>query len=61
MSDIEKLLTEVQARYGSVDAFCARLHALVEDPTIELPVVDPSSTTSAPGRHRRIDEHPEAA
>ncbi|GAB2636618.1 hypothetical protein [Nocardia goodfellowii] len=31
-----RLLSEILARYGSIDAFCAYLHYLLDDPTIEL-------------------------
>ncbi|MFB8004913.1 hypothetical protein [Nocardia sp. NPDC056000] len=52
MADVRDLLREVQSRYGSVEAFCARLRATIEDPTLELPALVLPAT---PGRHRRTD------
>ncbi|MEV6071807.1 hypothetical protein AB0L82_35160 [Nocardia sp. NPDC052001] len=52
MADIRDLLREIQIRYGSVEAFCARLRALTDDPTVELPAL---ALPVSSGRHRRID------
>ncbi|WP_194820216.1 hypothetical protein [Nocardia sp. XZ_19_385] len=50
-----RLLSEILARYGSVDDFCAHLHRLLDYPTIELPSCRPNSTPSPGGRHHRHD------
>ncbi len=51
------LAAKIEARYGSLDAFCARLRASVENPTAELRrytgnwAGTESDTTD--GRHRK--------
>ncbi|WP_194820476.1 hypothetical protein [Nocardia sp. XZ_19_385] len=50
-----RLLNEILARYGSIDAFCAYLHRLLDDPTTETA---PQPIISAPapgGRHHRLE------
>ncbi|MEU6581417.1 hypothetical protein [Nocardia sp. NPDC046763] len=48
-STVHALLREILARYGSIDAFCARLYALLDPPTVVLPA---PVAASAGGRHR---------
>ncbi|MFJ9363870.1 hypothetical protein ACIRRA_05530 [Nocardia sp. NPDC101769] len=48
-STVHALLGEILARYGSIDAFCARLYALLDPPTVVLPA---AGAASAGGRHR---------
>lgn len=50
----QALISEIFARYGSIDAFCAYLRSALDAPTLELPVVSPSTG----GRHRRIEPRP---
>ncbi|MBB5916597.1 hypothetical protein BJY24_005509 [Nocardia transvalensis] len=50
-------MATIEARYGSLDAFCARLHASVDNPTDELRryTGDWTKTTAATGGgHRRL-------
>ncbi|MGW4125834.1 hypothetical protein [Nocardia sp. NPDC004711] len=48
-STAHELLAQILARYGSIDAFLARLHALLDIPT----AVHPDAVApSAGGRHR---------
>ncbi|WP_433591159.1 hypothetical protein [Nocardia sp. CA-145437] len=47
-STVHELLAQVLARYGSIDVFIARLHVLLDTPTVVLP----ASASSAGGRHR---------
>ncbi|MFC7429100.1 hypothetical protein [Nocardia tengchongensis] len=44
-----ELLAQILARYGSIDAFIARLHVLLDTPTVERPA---AVAPSAGGRHR---------
>ncbi|MFE3081699.1 hypothetical protein [Nocardia tengchongensis] len=48
-STVHELLAQVLARYGSIDVFIARLHALLDTPTVERPV---AVVPAAGGRHR---------
>ncbi|MFE2960936.1 hypothetical protein [Nocardia tengchongensis] len=48
-STAQELLAQVLARYGSIDVFIARLHALLDTPTVEHPV---AVVPAAGGRHR---------
>ena len=51
------LAAQIEARYGSLDAFCARLRASVENPTAELRRYTGSWARTGPtatgGRHRK--------
>ncbi|MFF0637566.1 hypothetical protein ACFYTS_34300 [Nocardia sp. NPDC004151] len=49
-STAHELLAQVLARYGSIDVFLARLHALLDTPTVVLPAA--LAPPSAGGRHR---------
>ncbi|MFC7429607.1 hypothetical protein [Nocardia tengchongensis] len=48
-STVHELLAQVLARYGSIDVFIARLHVLLDTPTVEPPV---AVAPAAGGRHR---------
>ncbi|MFE3002709.1 hypothetical protein ACFXG4_48085 [Nocardia sp. NPDC059246] len=48
-STVHELLAQVLARYGSIDVFIARLHVLLDTPTVERPA---AVAPSAGGRHR---------
>ncbi|MFE3103889.1 hypothetical protein [Nocardia tengchongensis] len=48
-STAHQLLAQVLARYGSIDVFIARLHALPDTPTVERPA---AVASAASGRHR---------
>ncbi|MFE3262361.1 hypothetical protein ACFXPS_43910 [Nocardia sp. NPDC059091] len=48
-STAHELLAQVLARYGSIDVFIARLHALLDTPTVVRPA---AVAPSAGGRHR---------
>ncbi|MFD6358158.1 hypothetical protein [Nocardia tengchongensis] len=48
-STVHELLAQVLARYGSIDVFIARLHVLLDTPTVVRPV---AVASSAGGRHR---------
>lgn len=49
-----ELLGEILLRYGSIDAFCDRLRAVLDAPTTVLPAVTVSvPLPGAAGRHRR--------
>ncbi|UGT44797.1 hypothetical protein LTV02_15980 [Nocardia yamanashiensis] len=52
-SNVERLLSEIFARYGTVDAFFEHLKGVLDHPTLELPVpsVWPGETPPG-GRHR---------
>ncbi|MFE3081697.1 hypothetical protein ACFXG7_37025 [Nocardia tengchongensis] len=51
-STAHELLAQVLARYGSIDAFIARLHVLLDTPTVERPVaVDRFSTLALSDMH----------
>ncbi|MET8428225.1 hypothetical protein [Nocardia sp. NPDC004860] len=52
-SSAHQVLDEILTRYGSLDAFSAHLHAVLDAPTIVLPI--PVAATAAGGRHRRRD------
>ncbi|MFE3261876.1 hypothetical protein ACFXPS_42320 [Nocardia sp. NPDC059091] len=52
-STAHELLAQVLARYGSIDVFIARLHALLDTPTVALP----ASASSADGRHRLAERN----
>ncbi|MGW4121085.1 hypothetical protein [Nocardia sp. NPDC004711] len=52
-SSAHQVLDEILTRYGSLDAFSAHLHAVLDAPTIVLP--NPVVATAAGGRHRRRD------
>ncbi|WP_157762107.1 hypothetical protein [Nocardia yamanashiensis] len=49
-SPAKALAEEILARYGSLDAFCARLHTALEPVTEELPIWRPPADPA--GRHR---------
>ncbi|MGV9667932.1 hypothetical protein [Nocardia niigatensis] len=46
-STTHRLLAEILTRYGTIDAFCARLHAALDSPTDVFP-----AATESGGRHR---------
>ncbi|MFE3105984.1 hypothetical protein [Nocardia tengchongensis] len=48
-STAHELLAQILARYGSIDVFIARLHVLLDTPTVMRPV---AVAPSAGGRHR---------
>ncbi|MFE3060800.1 hypothetical protein [Nocardia sp. NPDC059239] len=48
-STVHELLAQVLARYGSIDAFIARLHVLLDTPAVVRP---DASAPSDGGRHR---------
>ncbi|MFE1409125.1 hypothetical protein [Nocardia sp. NPDC059239] len=48
-STVHELLAQVLARYGSIDVFIARLHVLLDPPTVVLPA---AVAPRAGGRHR---------
>ncbi|MFE3760108.1 hypothetical protein ACFXO9_37885 [Nocardia tengchongensis] len=48
-STAHELLAQVLARYGSIDVFIARLHAVLDTPTVERPG---AVVPAAGGRHR---------
>ncbi|MFF0613793.1 hypothetical protein ACFYUD_34525 [Nocardia tengchongensis] len=48
-STAQELLAQILARYGSIDAFIARLHTLLDTPTVERPA---AVAPAAGGRHR---------
>ncbi|MFE3758696.1 hypothetical protein ACFXO9_30710 [Nocardia tengchongensis] len=48
-STVHELLAQVLARYGSIDVFIARLHALLDTPTVVRPA---AVVPAASGRHR---------
>ncbi|MFE3054826.1 hypothetical protein [Nocardia sp. NPDC059239] len=50
-STVYELLAQVLARYGSIDVFIARLHALLDMPTVARPAAAPA----AGGRHRLVE------
>ncbi|MTE14913.1 hypothetical protein [Nocardia aurantiaca] len=50
-SSAHRLLGEILTRYGSLEAFSAHLHALLDAPTVVLPI--PVSAPPTRGRHRR--------
>ncbi|MEV0766199.1 hypothetical protein [Nocardia sp. NPDC050435] len=50
---VSRLVNEILARYDSVDAFCAHLRRLLDEPTVELPPVPAVSVPGPGGRHRR--------
>ncbi|MEU8897431.1 hypothetical protein [Nocardia sp. NPDC048505] len=56
MSGMQQLVAEILARYGSIDAFCARLHELVDDSndnTEEIPHITADfGQPEEGGRHR---------
>ncbi|MEU6579620.1 hypothetical protein [Nocardia sp. NPDC046763] len=52
-STVHELLAQVLARYGSIDVFIARLHVLLDTPTVVRPA---AVAPSAGGRHR-LAEH----
>ncbi|MFE2955677.1 hypothetical protein ACFXO9_37935 [Nocardia tengchongensis] len=49
-AEMRQLIGEILTRYGSVDAFCARLHRLLDDPTDQIPAL--AAQTPPRGRHR---------
>ncbi|MEV4235268.1 MULTISPECIES: hypothetical protein [unclassified Nocardia] len=49
---MRQLVSEILLRYGSIDAFCARLHRLLDEPTVQIPAVTGSPSTHPQGRHR---------
>ncbi|WP_062990874.1 hypothetical protein [Nocardia anaemiae] len=51
-ASMRQLVSEILMRYGSIDAFCARLHRLLDEPTVQIPAVTGSFVTHPPGRHR---------
>ncbi|WP_157573666.1 hypothetical protein [Nocardia jejuensis] len=61
MTSAQRLLAEILGRYGTVDAFLARLRrALDEAPTIEFATLTPWpepawAEPTTRGRHRRTD------
>ncbi|MFC9898055.1 hypothetical protein ACFVMC_30565 [Nocardia sp. NPDC127579] len=59
MSSMQQLITEITARYGSIDAFCARLHQLLDEATDEIPRVPrvEAPRPMAGGRHRLRAPH----
>ncbi|MFE3758875.1 hypothetical protein ACFXO9_31615 [Nocardia tengchongensis] len=48
-STAQELLAQVLARYGSIDVFIARLHVLLDEPTVVHPA---AVAPAASGRHR---------
>ncbi|MGW4124488.1 hypothetical protein [Nocardia sp. NPDC004711] len=48
-STVHEFLAQILARYGSIDAFIARLRILLDTPTVVLPE---AVASSAGGRHR---------
>ncbi|MEV0247219.1 hypothetical protein AB0H76_11570 [Nocardia sp. NPDC050712] len=54
VSGTQRLVTDILARYGSIDAFCARLRELLEETTDEFPVVSAGEPgpPDGGGRHR---------
>ncbi|MFD9614709.1 hypothetical protein ACFWWS_35625 [Streptomyces sp. NPDC059083] len=48
-STAHELLAQVLARYGSIEVFIARLHVLLDAPTVVLPA---AVAPPAGGRHR---------
>ncbi|MFC7429979.1 hypothetical protein [Nocardia tengchongensis] len=53
IANLQCLLGQVLTRYGSVEAFCAQLHQLLDAPTLELPAL--TGHHEHTGRHRRRD------
>ncbi|WP_458687960.1 hypothetical protein [Nocardia tengchongensis] len=51
-STVHELLAQVLARYGSIDVFIARLHVLLDTPT----VVRPAAVAPAVGGRHRLAE-----
>ncbi|WP_433566787.1 hypothetical protein ACQP1O_17320 [Nocardia sp. CA-151230] len=48
-STVHELLAQILARYGSIEVFIARLHVLLDAPTVVLLA---ATAPSASGRHR---------
>ncbi|MCU1642946.1 MAG: hypothetical protein JWN03_3221 [Nocardia sp.] len=53
-ANLQNLLAQVLARYGSIDAFCAQLYRWLDYPTTELPILIGLPDTSR-GRHQFRD------
>ncbi|WP_330256871.1 hypothetical protein OG874_21305 [Nocardia sp. NBC_00565] len=51
-ASMRQLVSEILLRYGSIDAFCARLHRLLDEPTDQIPAVTGIPCTYPHGRHR---------
>lgn len=51
-SGMRELVAEILLRYGSIEAFCARLHRLLDDPTDRIPPVTDMEFSQPGGRHR---------
>ncbi|WP_369635979.1 hypothetical protein [Nocardia sp. JMUB6875] len=51
-ASVRRLINEVLARYGSIEAFCDYLRGLLDAPTDQLPAPALTSPLTA-GRHRR--------
>ncbi|MGW4241218.1 hypothetical protein [Nocardia sp. NPDC004722] len=51
-SAVQRLINEVLARYGSIEAFCDYLHGLLDAPTEQLPIAAPALVSGSSGRHR---------
>ncbi|WP_433622263.1 hypothetical protein [Nocardia sp. CA-120079] len=51
-ASMRQLVSEILWRYGSIDAFCARLHRLLDQPTVQIPAVTGIPSTHPQGRHR---------
>ncbi|MTE16955.1 hypothetical protein [Nocardia aurantiaca] len=51
-ASMRRLIGEIIARYGSVEAFCARLHRLLDDPTDQIPALADPECPQPGGRHR---------
>ncbi|MQY23904.1 hypothetical protein [Nocardia macrotermitis] len=61
-SEVLRLVGEVTDRYGSLDAFFARLRAEFDDqPTVQLPVLDPAAGEPKAWSQTSVDEIPTAA
>lgn len=50
-ASVRRLINEVLARYGSVEAFCDYLRGLLDSPTERLPAVSAAAPVTV-GRHR---------
>lgn len=51
-ASMRQLVSEILLRYGSIDAFCARLQWLLDEPTVQIPAVTGTTGTHPQGRHR---------
>ncbi|MEV0247589.1 hypothetical protein AB0H76_13435 [Nocardia sp. NPDC050712] len=53
---VARFVEEILTRYGSIEAFCERLHLLLDAPTDTYPEIFINSEVSVPGGRHRLRE-----